>query len=123
MSEHREKFVTWIAVRPLMTKKRNCWEYMNCGRNPGGHAAAGSGVCPVSLHEELNGVHGGKNAGRACWAVDDSLCPEVQRESQQKKFSGCWKCEFYHSVKNEERSSRHGFVATYREMKNIPRKP
>jgi hypothetical protein len=101
-------------------KKQNCWEYMMCGRHPGGHSAA---VCPVSVYEELNGVHGGKNAGRACWAIDNSLCPDLMRESSEKKFSGCWKCNFYHRVKNEERSSPHGFITTYREMKKIREKP
>lgn len=100
-------------------KKQNCWEYMKSGRQPGGHAAAVSGVCPVSVYGELNGVHGGENAGRACWAIDNSLCPELMRESPEKKFSGCWKCNFYHRVKNEERSSQHGFITTYHEMKKI----
>jgi len=103
-------------------KKQNCWEHMKCGRHPGGHAATDLGVCPVSVYEELNGVHGGKNAGRACWAIDDSLCPELMRETPAKKFSGCWKCDFYQRVKNEERSSPHGFITTYREMKKIREK-
>ncbi len=103
-------------------KKKNCWEFMACGRHPGGHAAADGTVCPVSVYEELNGIHGGKNAGRACWAVDDSLCPELHRETASKKFSGCWKCDFYHHVKNEERSSRHGFIATHREMKTYQKR-
>jgi len=92
---------------------------MKCGRQPEGHAAADSGVCPVAVCEELNGIHGGKNAGRACWAIDDSLCPDALRETPEKKFTGCWKCDFYQSVKNEERSSRDGFVATHREMRTI----
>ena len=100
-------------------KKQNCWEYMKCGRHPGGRSATGSGVCPVSVYEELNGVHGGENAGRACWTIDNSLCPDLMREATAKKFPGCWKCDFYHHVKNEERSSPHGFIITYREMKKI----
>lgn len=103
-------------------KKLNCWEHMKCGRQPGGHSATASGVCPVSVYEALNGVHGGKNAGRACWTIDNSLCPELMRETPAKKFSGCWKCSFYHRVKNEERSSPHGFITTYREMKKIREK-
>jgi hypothetical protein len=99
-------------------KKQNCWEHMKCGRQPGGHSTAASGVCPVSVHEALDGVHGGKNAGRACWAIDNSVCPELMRETE-KKFSGCWKCGFYHRVKNEERSSSEGFITTYRDMKKI----
>ena len=98
-------------------KKQNCWEYMKCGRHPGGDKAAAMGVCPVSVYEDLNGVHGGENAGRACWVVDSSLCPEVKRETSEMKFTGCWKCDFFQTVKNEKRSSYDGFAATYHEMK------
>ncbi len=62
-------------------------------------------------------MHGGKNAGRACWVIDDSLCPDEMRKSSTMKFAGCWKCDFYHLVRDEERSSPHGFMITYREMK------
>jgi len=44
-------------------KRRNCWEDMKCGRRPGGPSAGSSGVCPVSVYEELNGVQNGKNPG------------------------------------------------------------
>jgi hypothetical protein len=100
-------------------KKVNCWEYMKCGREPGGQNASGDDVCPVSLHEELHGIHGGKNAGRACWAIDNSLCPDMIRKTATKKFAGCWKCDFYHQVRDEERSAPQGFVTLYREMKKV----
>ena len=90
---------------------------MKCGRCPGGHKASGVGVCPVSVHEELHGIHDGINAGRACWVIDNSHCPDEMRDTSSKKFAGCWKCDFFHKVKAEERSSRHGFIETYREMK------
>ncbi len=94
---------------------------MKCGRQPEGHAAAEAGVCPVSVCEELNGIHGGKNGGRACWAIDDSLCPDVLRGAS-KTFTGCWKCDFYQRVKTEELSSRDGFIATHREMRTIQKR-
>jgi hypothetical protein len=99
-------------------KKKNCWEHMKCGRHPEGQAS-GAGVCSVCAHEELNGMHGGENAGRACWVIDDSLCPDEMRRTASKKFAGCWKCDFYHLVRDEEQSSPHGFITTYREMKKV----
>jgi hypothetical protein len=97
-------------------KKKNCWEHMKCGRQPGGQQVSGGDVCSASVHEELHGIHGGINAGRACWAIDNSLCPDMMRETSTKKFAGCWMCDFYHRVRDEERSSHHGFMTTYREM-------
>ncbi len=106
----------YLSGNRVKMRKKNCWEHMKCGRHPGGQAS-GAGVCSVSVHEELNGMHGGKNAGRACWVIDDSLCPDEMRKSSTMKFAGCWKCDFYHLVRDEERSSPHGFMITYREMK------
>ena len=105
--------------RVILMKKKNCWEHMKCGRHPGGQKTSGAGVCPASVHEKLHGIHGGENAGRACWVIDDSLCSNAIREISTKKFAGCWKCDFYHLVRNEERSSPHGFIETYREMIKI----
>ncbi len=98
-------------------QKKNCWEYMKCGRCPGGHAVSGAGVCPACVRDELNGIHDGINAGRACWVIDDSLCPDALKTLSSEKFSGCWKCSFFHLVRHEERSSPHGFIETYGEMK------
>ncbi len=97
-------------------KKKNCWDHMQCGRSPGEQKSSSADVCPATVHKQLHGIHGGENAGRACWAIDDSLCPKVLKETAAKKFEGCWKCDFYHLVKHEERSSPHGFISTYREM-------
>ena len=47
--------------------KTNCWEFKNCGRDLNGTRADELDICPVSAEIRLDGVHGGKNAGRACW--------------------------------------------------------
>ena len=47
----------------------NCWEYWGCGRESGGVNAIEEGVCPAARETRLDGVHGGRNGGRACWAV------------------------------------------------------
>jgi len=43
-------------------KKPNCWEFKQCGREPGGLLSDELGVCPASTETRLDGVHGGKNA-------------------------------------------------------------
>lgn len=47
-------------------KKLNCWEFMQCDRQPGGDKIKELGTCPVTTDEELDGTHGGIGAGRAC---------------------------------------------------------
>ncbi len=53
----------------FMSEKLNCWEWKQCGREPGGVNVASLGICPASTEMKMNGVHGGKNGGRTCWIV------------------------------------------------------
>ena len=55
-------------------KKVNCWEFKRCERTPGGKKEEELGVCPVTMEKRLDDVHGGLNAGRACWVVAEAHC-------------------------------------------------
>lgn len=79
----------------------NCWEVKKCGREPGGAKAAELGVCPATRAAALHGVHGGKNAGRACWAVAGTLCGGKVQGTFAAKYANCSVCEFYTGVKRE----------------------
>ena len=92
--------------------KVNCWEHKKCGRQPGGAKAQELGVCPVTTYQELNGAHGGKNAGRACWAIAGSLCGGKIQGTYAQKLHNCWRCEFMNAVKKEEEPAPFGFSAT-----------
>ena len=93
-------------------KKKNCWEFKGCGREPGGKKAADLGVCPATTYEGLDGAHGGKNAGRACWAIAGSLCGGKIQGTYAQKLHNCWRCEFMNTVKKEEDPTEHGFSHT-----------
>ena len=84
-----------------MKKKLNCWEYKKCGRQPGGDHLE-LGICPTATERKLDGSHGGKNAGRACWIVAGSMCGGVVQGTFAKKYENCEKCEFYKMVVEEE---------------------
>jgi hypothetical protein len=92
--------------------KVNCWEHKNCGRQPGGAKAQELGICPVTTYRELNGAHGGKNAGRACWTIAGSLCGGKIQGTYAQKLHNCWRCEFMNVVKKEEEPAPFGFSAT-----------
>ncbi len=83
-------------------KKLNCWEFMKCGREPGGVNVDEMGICPAALDRSADGLNGGHNGGRICWAIAGTFCGgEVQGTFAQKKLS-CISCEFFKRVRNEE---------------------
>jgi hypothetical protein len=85
-------------------RKLNCWEYKKCGREPGGVNAEKYGVCSAALETRLDGIHGGKNAGRACWAVAGTYCELQAQGTYAKILKDCMKCDFHRLVVMEEES-------------------
>jgi hypothetical protein len=82
--------------------KKNCWEFKECGREPGGSKVVELGECPAAVEGKLDGVHEGRNAGRSCWVVAGTLCKGEVQGTFAKKFEACEKCEFYEIVRGEE---------------------
>ncbi len=85
--------------------KLNCWEFTKCGRQPGGSHEHDLGVCPAAVDKRLDGVHGGINAGRACWVVAGTMCDGKVQGSFVKKYDNCQACNFFKSVKKQEGAS------------------
>jgi hypothetical protein len=85
--------------------KQNCWEYMNCGRELGAAKAGELGICVAALQQSLNNVHGGLNAGRACWVVAGTLCGGEVQGSFVFKTKTCIQCDFFKLVCREEGSN------------------
>ncbi len=80
----------------------NCWDYKKCGREPGGAKVAELGVCPAAVDQTTDGLNGGKNGGRICWAVTGTFCDgKVQGAFAEKEIT-CLNCEFFKVVKDEE---------------------
>ncbi len=77
--------------------KKNCWEYMNCGRGPGTRY-----VCPAAAETCLDGVNNGKNAGRVCWMIAGTFCNGEVQGAHTEKIGNCMKCDFYWLVSDEE---------------------
>ncbi len=102
--------------------KLNCWEFKRCGREPGGPKAKEFGPCPVVTYVALNGLHGGKNAGRACWVIAGSLCGGKVQGNEEQKRKGCWECDFLHLVKKEEEPTALGFSHTRLGMDRVLQK-
>jgi hypothetical protein len=79
-------------------QKMNCWEFKKCGRE----TASSGPVCPAARETRLDSIHGGRNAGRACWVVSGTCCQGEEQGSFAKKSATCEKCDFQARVREEE---------------------
>jgi len=84
-----------------MSEKLNCWEYTKCGREPGGANVDERGVCLTATYSQYDGINGGKNGGRVCWAVSGTLCNGNVQGSIAEKQVYCNSCEFYQKLLEE----------------------
>jgi len=82
--------------------KLNCWEFKKCGRESGGTNCAQFGVCISATEKRANGVNGGKNGGRACWAIAGTQCGGKVQGTFAQKIDDCQNCPFYGRVMDEE---------------------
>lgn len=80
----------------------NCWEYQECGREPGGRKVDELGPCPAATEHGLHGSNGGDMGGRSCWVVAGTLCEGHVCGNFQEKYVTCHKCAFYKRVEIEE---------------------
>jgi eukaryotic-like serine/threonine-protein kinase len=86
-------------------ERKNCWECKNCGREPGGRNVNELGICPAAVADAFDGVNGGRNAGRYCWAVAGTLCKGEIQGVFARKFRSCLTCSFYLEVERDEGST------------------
>jgi hypothetical protein len=84
--------------------KQNCWEFKNCGRQPGGARTHELGICPAATDTAANGIHGGSNGGRACWGIVGTLCEGQVQDTMVDKLRNCVGCDFHAQVEREEGS-------------------
>ncbi len=98
----------WVLIyaqkkQGALEHKRNCWDVMRCGQSPD-NGKRPRKRCPACTELFLNGIHGGKNGGRACWALSETTCGGKRQGSFEKKQHICRACPFYSQVMQEEGS-------------------
>jgi len=96
--------------------KKNCWEQKACGRQPGGDKTNELGICPVATHTKAHEINNGINGGRACWAIEGTLCGGEVQGTFAQKMGNCMDCDFYSLVRQEEGSSYKGSREIIKEM-------
>ncbi|MHA2425683.1 MAG: two-CW domain-containing protein [Candidatus Thorarchaeota archaeon] len=82
--------------------KKNCWEFMNCGREPGGINVAELGECVAASASDVDGTNGGRNGGRLCWALAGTLCGGQVQGEYASKMDNCIMCDVYLTVSKDE---------------------
>ena len=87
-----------LGEKEQMVEIKNCWEFRNCGCEPGGLKVAEFGVCPATTNKCYHGVNRGKAGGRFCWNINGTLC----REMSDKKQGPCADCGFFQEVEQQE---------------------
>jgi hypothetical protein len=108
-----ESFAQQMEAQPAQQRDRwairgegklmNCWEYLECGREPGGVNAAERGVCLAALAEQHDGINGGVNGGRHCWRIAGTICEGSMEGTAASRLSHCAHCNFFHVVLEEMR--------------------
>jgi hypothetical protein len=98
--------------------KANCWEFKKCGRESQGPNAEELGVCQAYLENKLDGVHGGMNAGRACWVVAGTMCGGNLQGTYAQKEKNCLRCDFYNLVYEEEADKFMFMTKLYDKLKS-----
>ncbi|MBW2556726.1 MAG: protein kinase [Deltaproteobacteria bacterium] len=86
----------------MASKKLNCWEYKECGREPGGEKAGEFGICPAASDTSFDGINTGRCAGRFCWAVAGTFCGDSVQGTFAEKRDSCLSCDFFNRVQEEE---------------------
>jgi signal transduction histidine kinase len=81
--------------------RANCWEVMGCELGPGSGGPGSGGPCRAATDEASNGINGGVNAGRLCWAVVGTLSGEPV-VAPCAKLQHCLDCTFFDKVRSEE---------------------
>jgi len=84
-------------------RKQNCWEFKKCGRGPNGNRRPGLDTCPAATETEADGINGGINGGRVCWAIAGTLCGGRQKGSSAVRLESCLSCDFCQLVLNQEK--------------------
>jgi len=101
---HRDGIRSVQSKEPGMPKQ-NCWELKRCGREPGGPRAEALGVCRAITAACTDGMNGGLNGGRVCWAVAGTLNGDKKRHCSST-FDDCLECDFFRMVAREEGARR-----------------
>jgi len=80
---------------------------MKCGQEKEVATITEYDVCPAVTKTSANGINGGKNGGRICWAIAGTLSNERIKGTFAKERFTCLCCDFFKSVNREENATTY----------------
>lgn len=101
-------------------RRLNCWEYKNCGREPGGARGDDLGFCPAAVDQDADGLNFGTCGGRICWAISGTYCRGNVQGVFVSKITSCSTCDFFRLVEREEGDFLAGMLEYFRVKQGRP---
>ena len=86
--------------KPVAAARLNCWETLSCGAET--TSLGDSQWCPVPFDRSMDGVNGGTNGGRACWAVVGARCRAGEPARRAVESEACAHYTVLRTVRREE---------------------
>jgi len=83
-------------MRAVRSQAANCWEFVGCGRGPDSPQP-----CLAATDVHSDGINGGTNGGRLCWAVAGTLSGSEELAPCAEETT-CQACAFFHLVKSQQ---------------------
>ncbi|MBF0109255.1 MAG: hypothetical protein HQL76_08775 [Magnetococcales bacterium] len=74
------------------SSRRNCWEVNQCGKEH---------YCAAGISTQFDGYLGGRNGGRFCAFIDETLCKDGRPLAGEKKLKKCAECLFFQELLRE----------------------
>ncbi len=78
---------------------------MKCGRGPDSSNDDNLKICPAAVDKSYDGLNGGKNGGRFCWAVAGTFCGGKVQGTFAEKRKHCLECSFFQLILSEDENS------------------
>ncbi len=102
-----------------MGRKMNCWTFKKCGRGPRGTRVKELGQCPAASFIPAEGLNGGTNGGRMCWAIAGIYSLTEEKRSCSDSGLRCYDCDFHRKVLLEEGIIKPHMLTSHRRKASI----
>ncbi len=89
---HRILELPVVKQTKIHSSLRNCWEVNQCGKEH---------YCAAGISTQFDGYLGGRNGGRFCAFIDETLCKDGRPLAGEKKLKKCAECLFFQELLRE----------------------
>ncbi len=100
LSDFCFRMLSYCTAERTEMKQIRCWEYMKCGRQPGGRRVEQLGKCPAASFTQTE-----------CWLIAGTLCNGEVQGTYAQKYETCIVCDYYNKMQEyKAKRPRSGFL-------------